>query len=294
MAVDTFIPEVWAASLLTTLEKNYIFAGAGIVNRDYEGEIAEYGDTVHIGSLTDPTVATYTKNVTSISPATLATTDASLTIDQSKYFAFEIDDIDRRQVRSGGDLMAKATMRSASLLKDTADQFLATTMVAGAGEVFTATTITSTAEAFRFVIRAEAELTRNNVPLSGRFIACGPDFYSALSGDSRFTDASKYGSSRPIQAGEVGMVRGFTVFVSNNIPTGTYAGSQPAYSSYVIAGHPMATTYAEQIVKTEAYRPQDAFSDAVKGLHLYGAKVVRADALVVQDTDVNLSSITLA
>src|SRR5678816_4860074 len=80
MAVDLFIPEVWNASLLTTLEKNYVFGQAGVTNRDYEGDIAQYGDTVHIGYLTDPTVATYTKNSTSINPATLTTTDDTLVI----------------------------------------------------------------------------------------------------------------------------------------------------------------------------------------------------------------------
>src|SRR5690606_16081790 len=118
-------------------------------------------------------------------------------------------------------------------------------------------------------------LNRNNVPTDGRFVICGPDFYSALSGDQRFTDASKYGSTRPIVNGEMGMARGFRILMSNNLPEGTFAGSQPAYSSYVIAGHPIATPFAEQITTTEAYRPEDAFSDAVKGLHLSGSKVVR-------------------
>src|SRR5574337_463011 len=113
MAVDSFIPEVWNASLLTTLSKKYVFGQGGIINRDYEGDISQYGDTVHIGSLTDPTVATYTKNVTVIDPATLATTDQTLLIDQSKYFAFEVDDVDARQVRNNGDLMGKAAMRTA-------------------------------------------------------------------------------------------------------------------------------------------------------------------------------------
>ena len=294
MAVTTFIPEVWAASLLTTLEKNYVFGQAGVTNRDYEGDIANYGDTVHINTLTDPTISTYTKNSTSISPQTLTTSDDTMDIDQSKYFAFEIDDVDTRQVRNGGELMARASQRAASGLRDVADQYIATTMVAGAGHIFTATSVTSTAEAFRFVVRAEAELDRNNVPADGRVLILGPDFYSALSADSRFLDASKYGSNRPIMNGEVGMVRGFTVLKSNNIPVGTYAGSVPAYSNYAIATHPIATTFAEQISKTEAYRPQDSFSDAVKGLHLYGALVVRPEAIVVQDTDINLSNITLA
>jgi N4-gp56 family major capsid protein len=294
MAVDTFIPEVWAASLLTTLEKSLVFGGTGITNRDYEGDISQFGDTVHVNFLTDPTVATYTKNSTTISPQTLTTADEDLVIDQTPYFAFEVDDIDARQVRNGGDLMSKASQRAAFRLRDTADQFLATTIVAGAGEVFDPETITTVGDAFRFILRAMAELDRNDVPQDGRFLAVGPDFHAAILGDSRFIDASKYGSSTPIRAGEVGMVLGFTVYKSNNLPEGTYAGSVPAYSRYVVAGHPIATTFAQQINKVEAYRPESAFSDAVKGLHVYGAKVLRPEALVVQDTDVNLETITLA
>src|SRR4051812_10535612 len=114
MAVDTFIPEVWAAQLLTALPRSYVFGQLNVINHDYEGEIAEFGDTVHIGSLADPTIATYTKNVTAINPQTLATTDQSLLIDQSKYFAFEVDDVDARQVRNSGDLLNKAAMRAAA------------------------------------------------------------------------------------------------------------------------------------------------------------------------------------
>ena len=292
MAVDTFIPEVWAARLLTTLEKSLVFGQAGVVNTDYEGEISNFGDTVNIGSLTDPTVATYTKNSTQINPATLTTSNQQLVIDQSPYFAWEIDDIDRRQVRDGGNLMASAINRSAFKLRDTADTFLATTMAAGAGEVFDPLYLiddtTSRDSALRLIRRMKVELDRNSVPLEGRWLSISPDFQGLLIGDSRFIDASQYGARTPILNGEIGQVAGFRVLVSNNLPVGTYAGSQPAYSNYVLAGHAIATTWAQQINKTEAYRPQDAFSDAVKGLHLYGAKVVRAEALCACDVDVDL------
>lgn len=292
MAVDTFIPEVWAARLLLTLEKNLVFGQPGVVNTDYEGEISDFGDTVNIGSLTDPTVSTYTKNSTTISPATLTTSNQQLVIDQSPYFAWEIDDIDRRQVRDGGNLMSSAMNRSAFKLRDTADTFLATTMAAGAGEVFDPLYLiddsTSRDSAFRLIRRMKVELDRNSVPLEGRWLAISPDFQGLLIGDSRFIDASQYGARMPILNGEIGQVAGFRVLVSNNLPVGTYAGSAPAYSNYVLAGHSIATTWAQQINKTEAYRPQDAFSDAVKGLHLYGAKVVRSEALCACDVDVNL------
>lgn len=287
MAVDTFIPEVWNANLLTTLEKKYIFAQSNVSNRNYEGDIAQYGDTVHIGSLTDPTIANYVKNVTAISPATLATTDQTLLIDQAKYFAFEVDDVDARQVRNAGGLMTAAFTRAASLLADAADQFLAGLMTTGAGTILTPADVATSDAAFLLIRNLRVKLDKANVPSDGRFLIVSPEFYALILGDNRFIDASRYGSTAPILNGEVGKAVGFSILLSNNLPAGT-AGTPPEVSNFVIAGHPQALTFAEQISKTEAYRPQDSFSDAVKGLHLYGGKVVRPEMLVVQDTDVTV------
>jgi N4-gp56 family major capsid protein len=287
MAVDTFIPEVWNATLLTTLARKYIFAQPAVSNSDYEGDIANFGDTVHIGSLTDPAVANYVKNVTAIDPATLVTTDQTLLIDQSKYFAFEVDDVDARQVRDSGELMSKAAMRAAAKLADATDTFLAGLMTTGAGTIRTPADVATADAAYLLIRQLRVTLDKNDVPSESRFLIVSPEMYALLLGDNRFIDASRYGSTRPIQNGEVGSILGFAVMTSNNIPAGT-AGTPPEVSNFVIAGHPMALTYAEQISKTEAYRPQSSFSDAIKGLHLYGGKVVRPEALVVQDTDVTV------
>jgi N4-gp56 family major capsid protein len=286
-AVDTFIPEVWSAQLLTALEERHVFAQNGLVNRDYEGEIAEYGDTVHIGSLTDPTIATYTKNVTVIDPQTLATTDQALVIDQSKYFAFEVDDVDARQVRNNGDLLSKAAYRSAVALRETLDTYLATLATTGAGNVIAAQDVATADAAFLLIRKLRMELNKDNVPSDDRFLVISPEFEALILGDDRFTDASKYGSNTAILNGEIGRAVGFRVLVSNNLPGGT-AGTPPEVSNFVIAGHSMAITFAEQIAKVEAYRPDNSFSDAIKGLHLYGAKVVRPEALVVADVDVTV------
>lgn len=287
MAVDTFIPEVWAAQLLVALEERHVFAQDGLTNRDYEGDIAQYGDTVHIDTLGSPTIATYTKNSTAINPETLATTDQTLVIDQSKYFAFEVDDVDARQVRNGGDLMSKAALLSARGLVETMDTFLATAMTTNAGNVLTAQAVASADAAFKLLRQLRMALNKANVPGDGRWVVVSPEFEATILGDNRFIDASAYGTNAPIMNGEIGRAIGFRVLTSNNIPAGT-AGTLPAVSNFVIAGHPMATTVAEQINKVEAYRPEASFSDAVKGLHLYGAKVVRPEALAVCDVDVTV------
>ena len=288
MAVDTFIPEVWNAQLLVALQKALVFGQSSVSNRNYEGDIASFGDTVHIGSLTRPTISSYVKNTTAINPQTLATTDQTLLIDQAKYFAFEVDDVDYRQVRDGGQLLNRAASEAALGLAEVADSFLATTITAGAGTVLAAQDVATADAAYLVIRKLRLALDKANVPVEGRFLVVSPEFYALGLGDPRFIHAAAYGSNRPIQNGEVGSIVGFAVLVSNGIPAGT-AGTLPEVSNFVIAGHPMATTFAQQINKTEAYRPESAFSDAIKGLHLYGAKVVRPEALAVVDVDVTVA-----
>ncbi|ADE43451.1 major head protein [Streptomyces phage phiSASD1] len=285
MAVDTFIPEVWSADLMVALRGAQVFGQLGVINRDYEGDVSQAGDTVHIGSLSRPTISTYTKNSTSIDPQTLTTTDQTLLIDQSKYFAFEVDDVDKRQARDGGRLLNQAADEAAFGVADVVDLFLAGLITTSAGNVLTAGDATTPDAAYKIILALKLKLDKAKVPTAGRFVIVSPEFYALILQDQRFTDVARYGDSNAIRNGEVGKVLGFDVMVSMNLPQGT-AGTAGEVSNFVVAGHGMATTYAEQINNVEAYRPQNSFSDAIKGLHLYGAKVVRPEALAVMDVDV--------
>ena len=97
-----FIPTVWAARLLSALEKSLVYGQAGVVNRDYEGEINQSGDTVKIGSIGDPTIGTYTKD-TDITIQALTDAEQTLLINQQKYFGFAVDDIDKIQQNVTGN-----------------------------------------------------------------------------------------------------------------------------------------------------------------------------------------------
>src|SRR5947207_4947000 len=123
MAILRFRPEIWSAALLVALQKKLVYAQPGVVNRDYEGEISQAGDTVRITSISDPTVATYTPNVTVIAPEELTDAQRTLVVDQAKYFAFFVDDVDARQAK--GNVMPTAMARAAYKLADQADQFVA-------------------------------------------------------------------------------------------------------------------------------------------------------------------------
>lgn len=288
MAVDSFVPDIWAADLLVRLQENYVLADPGVaVNTDYTGDIQNGGDSVQIGSLGRTTISNYAKGVTAVDPQQLNTTNQSLLIDQSKYFAFEIDDIDMAQTRDGGRLMTRAAMESADGLMEVADTFLGTIMSAGAGTILAPQAVTTPAAAYNVLVKLKVALDRGNTPTLGRWVAVSPEFHGLLLSDERFTSADRYGSPGVVTNGTVGRALGFDIRVSTNLPTGT-AGVSPAVSSFIIAGHRVATTWAEQIRKVEAYRPDNSFSDAIKGLHLYGAKVIRPEALAAVDVDVTL------
>ena len=273
-AITNFIPEVWAAQLLSSLKKALIYAGPGVVNRDYEGEITGGGDTVRITSISRPTVATYTKDSTTITPETLTDAQRALLIDQSKYFAFEVDDIDMRQARDGGALMDEAASEAAYALADVADQYVASVYTgADAANQLGTVSVTSADLAYTQLRKLKVKLDEANVVQAGRYVIVPPWYHGLLLENDKFVRVDASGTSEGLRNGAVGRTLGFDVLVSNNAPLVT--GDDYA----VMAGYPGAISFAEQIAKVEAYRPESAFSDALKGLHLYGAKLVRPSGI---------------
>lgn len=270
MAITNFIPEIWSAQLLSSLKKSLIFAGPGVANRDYEGAIAESGDTVKISSISRPTIASYTKNSTTITAETLTDAQRSLLIDQAKYFAFEVDDIDLRQSANGGALMSEAAVEAAYGLADVADQYVAGLYTGvDSGNAISTTSVTDAAKAVTGLINLKVKLDNANVPSQGRYVVVPPWYNALLLGSDLFVRVDGSGSSEGLRNGMVGRAFGFDVLVSNNCVNVT------GDDWIVQAGYPGAVSFAEQVAKVEAYRPESAFSDALKGLHLYGAKLTR-------------------
>ena len=271
MAIS-FIPEVWSAKMLVSLKKALVYAGPGVVNRDYEGEIKGQGDTVRIRSMGRPTIGTYTKNSTTITPETLTDAQRALYIDQSKYFAFELDDIDAAQ-STGGEL--ETSLQEAVYgLRDVADQYVAAlyTGAQAANQIGTVS-VTTAALAYTQLRKLKVKLDEANVPMEGRYCVVPPWYEGLLLEEDKFVRVDASGTSEGLRNGQIGRALGFNVLASNNAPLVT--GDDYA----VIAGHPSAISFAEQIASIETYRPESAFSDALKGLHVYGAKLVRPDAI---------------
>lgn len=277
MAIVNFKPEVWSADLLVGLEKALVYGAAPCVNRNYEGDISQFGDTVHITNLADPTIGTYTAH-TDITIEDVDDADTVLTITQSPYFAFEVDDIEKRQAR--GDVMTEQARKAAYLLRDKADTYVAGIMAAGvdAGNLVAESTATA-ANAYDKLVDLAVLLDEDNVPTEDRWVVVTPKFHGLLLKDSRFVAAGDNSGASVRANGFVGSAAGFTVRKSNNAPDGPGAGA----GKLIIAGYSGAVTFAEQIASVEAFRMEKRFADGVKGLHLYGGKVVRPTALAAAD-----------
>jgi hypothetical protein len=194
-----------------------------------------------------------------------------LSIDQGKYFNFAVDDVDKAQANA--NVMAEAMDRSGYGLRDKADQFIAShyTEVPAANLLGDDTTpvVPTATTAYEKLVDLGVLLDEANVPPNGRFVIVPSWFHGLLLKDDRFVKAGTSKTDATLANGQVGEAAGFNVLKSNNTPN----TSGTKYK--IIGGHKMAFSYAEQIVKVEAYRPQARFSDAVKGLHVYGGKLVR-------------------
>lgn len=288
MAISNFIPEVWSAALLKALRDRLTYAQSGVINRNYEGDIARAGDTVHITSFADPDVREYTK-YGPIQWDQLTDATIPLVVDQANYFAFKVDDIDRRQALSG--FVEESTVGASYNLAAAADAYVAGEMVSDAaeGNQLGELSIATPGDAYDLLVELRTALVRSNTPDDGRFVVVPPEFYGVLLRDDRFIRADASGTSAGLRNGFVGKAAGFDVIESNRVPDDG-SSSSPATQFTVVAGHPMATTYAEQISETEALRLEGAFADGVRGLHLFGAKVVRPSLLATAVVDVDLSS----
>jgi hypothetical protein len=274
MSIVNFRPEIWSANLLVATRKALVYGDC--INRDYEGEISAAGDTVRITSIGRPTISSYVPNSTVINPEQVNDSQRTLVVDQSKFFAFAVDDVDARQAK--GNVIPQSMNEAAYGFADVIDQFIANTMYTGiqtANQVGSITIAAGTPSDFydKVLVPMKIKLDLANVPTEGRWINVRPEAHGALLRDARFVKVNESGTSEGLRNGMVGRAAGFDIRVTNNAPNTT--GSE-----YVtIAGTNAAYTFAEQINKVEAYRPQSSFSDAVKGLVLYGGKLVRPDFL---------------
>ena len=281
MAIDNFIPEYWAQQIFKDYDKQFVFGA--LCNRDYEGEITQAGDRVRINGIGPVTVSDYTKNSTAgVSIEQLTGADMTLVIDKADYFGFFVDDIDKAQASPKG-VLQEGMRKAAVKLADTADARIAG-LYAQAGTLLTTAAFGPTAAPEQLTI-IHRKLDELNVPFEGRWLAFPPFGVQALlmagigftpTTAGRVTNVDYTAEYR---AGRIGRTLGFDIYMTNNLTDNAAATAAVPYK-YCLAGTNDAITFADQIVNVEAFRPETMFSDAVKGLHVYGYKVVQPKALV--------------
>lgn len=276
MSIKNFIPTLWSARLLAHLDKKHVYLN--LLNRDYEGEIKNYGDTVKINQIGEITVRDYEKGSDIEAPEELTGEQLMLVIDQAKYFNFAIEDVDNAQTNP--KLMDAAMQRAAYAMSDVTDKFAANLLAINVhadnkiGNDTTPITVTK-ATAYDYLVDLAMKLDDANVSSAGRWVVVPNWFHGLLLKDDRFVGHGTEKNRDTLENGLVGYAAGFEVHKSNNVPNVANAKYK------IIAGTEEAGSYAEQILSTEAYRPEKGFKDAVKGLHVYGGKVVQSKCIAV-------------
>jgi hypothetical protein len=274
MAITSFIPEIWNAQLFTDFREQTV--AASLANREYEGN-ATAGNVVRINSATAVAINNYATGEGGVPRTTAAdavsTTSQDLLIDQEKSFDFYIDDIDKAQAAGSMDAFTRSAGEG---LAEDADKFIlaAAVTAANAGNVETGTALTTGDAAFNVLRDLRKALNKNKVPQGQRVAIVNAEFEAILlDAASKLTAVDTSGSPAGLREASLGRILGFDIYVSENLPT--------VAQQQVLAFYRPALAYVSQIEKTEAMRANDKFADRLRGLHVYGGKVVRPTAVGV-------------
>lgn len=272
MAITQFIPTVWSETLYRQLDQEYI--AVKNCNREFEGDIKKLGDTVRIIGLNPISVFDYTKNRDMSSPEEVSDHVRLLNINRAKAFNFVIDDIENAQ--TSPQIMKEAMRVAANALSNEADQYIYSLHAAvPSTNIISAPSLTSDG-VLDLLLTAQQKLHENNVPGNEEIILEVPPCVAAKIIKAKITHGTS--NEAELDKGCIGRFLGFKVYVSNNVYTAT---SDDVTYHKCFARTKRAIAFAEQINEVEAYRPEKRFADAVKGLHLYGAKIVYPDEIFV-------------
>lgn len=282
-----FIPEVWSGKLLVKFYPATVFGS--ISNTDYEGEISGMGDKVHIRTTPSITIRDYEIGAT-LTTEKPQSTPTELLIDKGKYFSFKCDDIDKYQAdidllndwSTDASEQMKISVDTSILLdiyNDSAADNQGGTAGAVSGDIDLGVALTPRSLAKTDVMDAIVDLgtvlDEQNIPETGRWLVI-PAKLAGLIKKSDLKDASLAGDGTSIfRNGRIGMVDRFEVYISNNLPKDVGTGT-----NYVaIAGHPSALTFASQMTNMETLRAETTFGNIVRGLNVYGYKVLKPEAM---------------
>ena len=293
---NNFMPEIYSKKVLNFFRKASV--AEAITNTDYAGEISAYGDSVKIIKEPVITVDQYERGG-SITATTLTDNEVTLVVDTANAFKFIVDDIETSM--SHVNFKEVASSSAAYALRDAFDTGVIAKMFAGvpasspnhilgsdSATDLAAGTFDGTGNLDIGYASGEHDpidvlshmarlLDEQNVPEEGRWFLANPEFYEQLvQSSSKLMSVDFNAGQGSIRNGLVssGKLRGFDMYKTNNIAATTNAAGK------CIAGHMSAVCTAQTIINTEVVRDTASFGDIVRGLHVYGAKVLRPEALV--------------
>jgi hypothetical protein len=265
MAITNFIPKIWAAQMQGKYWEETVFAP--LVNRDYEGELSS-GNKIEIAGVVPPAIKDYKAAGRTTSADAISDTGVELDVDQEKSFDFYVDDIDR--VQAAGTMDQYGNSAGLALAED-ADQFIGNVLVTGSTAIANTTAPTDGDAAFDIIADLILALNQNHVPKAGRIVAINSLFHRQLVGaSSKLTNVNTSGDPMGLREATVGNLLGARIIVTENLPT--------VAKAQAVAFNRDTVAYVSQIQKVEALRAQDRFADRLRGLHVYGAKVVRPES----------------
>ena len=291
-----FLPAVYSKKVLNFFRKSSVVEA--ITNTDYAGEITSYGDTVRIIKEPEITVYQYERGQ-DVTATKLTDQEINLVVDTANAFKFIVDDIETSM--SHVNFKEVASSSAAYALRDAFDAGVIAVMFAGVSASspnhilgsdnatdLAAGTFDGTGNLDIGYANSEHDpidvlshmarlLDESNVPEEGRWFLANPEFYEQLvKTSSKLMSVDFNAGQGSIRNGLVssGKLRGFDMYKTNNIASTTNAAGK------CIAGHMSSTCTAQTIVNTEVIRDPDSFGDIVRGLHVYGGKVLRGEALV--------------
>ena len=282
-----FVPEIYSKKVQIALRKAAV--AEAICNTDYMGEISAFGDTVNIIKEPQIAVADYTRGLAVVA-TNLTDQELVLTIDQAKSFSFKIDDLEKRF--SHVNFQAVAADNAAYALRDAMDSNILAAISAGAtvttGMGTTSAPIdigfaTGEIDPLNQMSLAAKELDEANAPEDGRWFVAAPEWYNQLANtSSKLLSVDFNAGQGSIRNGLVasGLLRGFQMYKSNNLPTNDLTGATPAGTATApeaLFGHISGTSAASSMNKVETIRDTGTFSDIVRGLMVWGRKVLRPE-----------------
>lgn len=292
-----FIPEIWSGKLIEKFYASTVLAA--ISNTDYEGEIKSHGDKVHIRTKPTITIKTYLADA-ALELERPQGNQVLLNIDQGQYFNTILDDV--MNVQSDINLMSMWSDDAAEQMKividkavllgikdqaDAANRGLTAGKITGAinlgvtGTPLALVPNNPTAgqvDILDMMLRLGQALDEQNIPETGRWIVM-PTWAAVLVKRSELRQAYLSGDNvSMLRNGRLGMVDRFTLYTSNLLPFGTAAGL--AAGEFVIfAGHSHGLTFASQMTKMETLRSELTFGQIMRGLQVYGYKVIDGTAI---------------